>query len=122
MKAIKIIAVAILALTAFHACNKEDQVEKRFEVNGLNDSYIFAPDLGQKAQFEVISDNVLWEITFSPADPDWLNVSPLRSLGGYETVVIAPLINDSGASRECQMTLTSENGFSKTVRISQRGE
>ena len=101
-------------------CQKEEKHSGRFEVNGIKESYSFAADLGQKETFEIISDNVLWEVSFTPENQDWLIITPMRSLGGYQTVTITPENNDTGAERTCSFTLTSEKGYSKTVTVTQR--
>lgn len=115
-KIITILSIFLLAV----CCKEEDKGEARFEVNGIKDSYEFAADLSQKAYFEIISDNVLWEVSFSPEDQEWLSITPMRSLGGYQTVTLAPDNNDSGTSRTCSFTLTAENGYAKTVTVTQR--
>lgn len=114
---ITILSIALLAV----CCQKEEEHSGRFEVNGIKDSYTFAADLGQKDSFEIVSDNVLWEIFFDPEDQNWLSISPLRSLGGYETVTMTVDYNYSSSPRTCSFTITSENGYSKTVTVSQRG-
>ncbi len=116
-KIFTILSIAFLAV----CCQKEEEHSDRFEVNGLKDTYSFAADLGQKESFKVISDNVLWEVTFNPEDQDWLVITPMRSLGGYQTVTITPDNNDSPESRSCTFTVTSEKGYTKTVTVSQRG-
>lgn len=116
----KTIAILSLALLAV-CCRKEDNVAARFEVDGLKDSYVFAADLGQQERFDIISDNVLWDVSFIPEDQDWLTVTPMRSLGGYQTVTVTPDNNDSPETRSCVFTLTSENGYSKTVTVTQNG-
>ncbi len=115
-KILTILSIAFLAV----CCQKENEPSGRFEVNGIKDSYTFAADLGQKETFEIVSDNVLWEVSFTPEDQDWLIITPMRSLGGYQTVTITPDNNDTGAERSCTFTLTNENGYSKTVTVTQR--
>lgn len=115
-KILTILSITLLAV----CCQKEEKHSDRFEVNGLKDSYSFAADLGQKETFEIISDNVLWEVSFTPEDQDWLIITPMRSLGGYQTVTITPDNNDTGAERSCSFTLTNEKGFSKTVIVTQK--
>lgn len=116
-KIFTILSIMLLAV----CCQKEEEHSDRFEVNGLKDSYAFAADLGQKESFKVISDNILWEVEIEPEDQDWLVITPMRSLGGYQTVTITPDINDSHESRSCMFTLTNEKGYSRTVTVSQRG-
>lgn len=116
-KILTILSIVLLAA----CCQKEgEEPSGRFEVNGIKDSYTFAADLSQKVTFEIISDNVLWEVSFTPEDQDWLIITPMRSLGGYQTVTITPDNNDTGAERSCSFTLTNENGYSKTVTVTQR--
>lgn len=107
----------VLALTA--SCQEKASEDARFEVIGLESSYNFAADLNQSETFKVISDNVMWEIDLNGGE--WLTVSPMRSLGGYNTVTITPQNNSSGA-RSCTMRITADNGFEKSVTINQAGK
>ena len=116
-KIFTILTIILLAVS----CEENVETTGRFEVNGLQDSYVFAADLGQKIFFDIISDNVLWEISLEPSDQDWMTVTPMRSLGGYETVTLAPDENNSAEARSCTLTLTSENGYSKSISVTQRG-
>lgn len=116
-RVITILSIALFAV----CCRKGETGSDRFEVNGIRDSYEFAADLGQSEYFEIIADNVLWEVSFTPEDQDWLVVTPMRSLGGYQTVTITPDNNDSSEPRSCSFVLTNEHGYSKTVLVSQRG-
>lgn len=115
----KKILAAISAVVLMASCQTDKDTEARFEVIGLKDSYSFQADLGQKEQFKVISDNQRWEIDMQ--DRSWLTISPMRSLGGYETVTISPADNETSEERVCTFTLVSENGYTKTVTVTQAG-
>ena len=117
----KIIAILSAVMMAA-GCTETTTVESRFEVNGLNDVYTFAADLGQTFTFDIVSDNVLWEVFIEPLDQEWLVVTPMRSLGGYETVTITADDNESGVARECKLVLQAENGYSKEVKVTQKAD
>lgn len=72
---------------------------------------------GSSNQFDVSSD-IGWEIV---SDCDWLSVTPTSGQGDATISVTALGENDELDSRECVLTITTELGYSRTVRVVQRG-
>lgn len=109
----------ILAATAAiaAACSGTGEAVPVFEVSDLSDSYEFAADLGQSETFRIDAGKP-WTITKDGLD--WVDIDPIKSLGGSQRVTIFPDDNVLVPVRTGTFTIKAE-GYEKTVTVSQRG-
>lgn len=109
-----ILVVAMLAII-FSSCSK-DEVEPQLTVSLATVSF---PAEGGTKEISVTS-NASWSI--SHAAVQWLQLSTTSGNSGTATIQITTGLNTTGATRTSILTITSDNGQSRRVTISQPGQ